>query len=317
MKEKPLCTIILPTIGRPKYFGAALASVAAQTYRPFNILVSDNAANPPIELAEIQKWAPEAIVRLVRRPARIEPTDHINLCVKEADGEYVFFMSDDDLIVPGYIAASMECILSEPSVNAVIAQKTRIEESFFGPISNAPIHFKTLPGNKFMARWLIEGNLNDILTTFPMLVRRRQMLECGGLPEYPDGSYSSNTVLFELCLGAKVGLLEGGYYYRVYPTSEGLQTPWRWLFAATQNYDRDLLALHKKGRLGGKLFLAIVRGNTGLLISRWKQLYRRRAGFANKVRPVLDIAFRIFNLGWHYGLGAVPKLHKYFDSDSE
>jgi glycosyltransferase involved in cell wall biosynthesis len=314
MNDKPLCTIILPTIGRPKYFGAALASVAAQTYRPLEILISDNAANPPVEPVEFQPM-PQVNVRWVRRPARIEPAAHINLCVKEAEGEYVFLMSDDDLMAPGYIAASMECILSEPAVNAVIARQIRVEESFFGPIADAPIPFETLPGNGFVSRWLIEGKLNDILTTFPMLARRRQMLECGGLPGYPDASNSTNTLLFELCLGAKAGLLDGGYYYRVYPTSEGLKTPWRWLLAATQDYDRDLLALHKKGRLENRLFLAITRGNTNLLISRWKQHYRRRAGFENKVRPVLDIAFRIINLGWHYGLGTVPRLYKYFDSE--
>ena len=313
MKDNPLCTIIVPTVGRPKYIGAALASVAAQTYRPLEILISDNAPNPSVEIGELQRQSPEAKVRLIHPvPPLLEPARHFNLCVKEAQGEYVFIMGDDDLISPDYIAASMECILGEPSVNAVIARQTRIGESFFGPISSTPIHFKTLPGDEFVSQWLIEGKLPDVLTTFPMVARRRQVLECGGLPEYPDASHSTNTLILQLCLGAKLGLLDGGYYYRVYPTSGGLGTPWRKLVAATQDYDRDLLVLHKKGRLDKKLFLAIMRGNTHLLISRWKQLYRRRPGFENKVRPVLDIAFRIFNLGWRHGLGAVPKLHKYF-----
>jgi len=313
MKDNPLCTIIVPTVGRPKYIGAALASVAAQTYRPLEILISDNAPNPSVEIGELQRQSPEAKVRLIRPlPPLLEPARHFNLCVKEARGEYVFIMGDDDLMSPGYIAASMECILGEPSVNAVIARQTRIGESFFGPVSTAPIHFKTLPGDEFVSQWLIEGKLPDVLTTFPMVARRRHMLECGGLPEYPDASHSTNTLILQLCLGAKLGLLDGGYYYRVYPTSGGLGTLWRKLIAATQDYDRDLLVLHKKGRLEKELFLAIVRGNTHLLISRWKQLYRRRPGFENKVRPVLDIAFRIFNLGWRHGLGAMPKLHKYF-----
>lgn len=313
MKDNPLCTIIVPTVGRPKYIGAALASVAAQTYRPLEILISDNAPNPSVEIEDLQRQSPEAKVRLIRPlPPLLEPARHFNLCVEEARGEYVFIMGDDDLMSPGYIAASMECILGEPSVNAVIARQTRIGESFFGPVSSTPIHFKTLPGEEFVSQWLIEGKLPDVLTTFPMVARRRQVLECGGLPEYPDASHSSNTLLFKLCLGAKLGLLDGGYYYRVYPTSGGLATHWRKLVAATQDYDRDLLVLHEKGRLEKKLFLAIVRGNTHLLISRWKQLYRHRPGFENKVRPVLDIAFRIFNLGWRHGLGAMPRLHKYF-----
>jgi glycosyltransferase involved in cell wall biosynthesis len=310
MKEKPLCTIILPTIGRPKYFGAALASVAAQTYRPFNILVSDNAANPPIELAEIQKWAPEAIVRLVRRSTRLAGPHHINLCLQEADGEYVFIMSDDDLIVPGYVSAAMECMSSEPSVVAVVALQTAIDESFFGPVSNLPINFKTLLGNEFVTRWF-NGENPGVWNLFPMLVRRRRVLECGGFPDYPTGSYGDITLFFQLCLGAKMGLLDGGYYYRVYPTSAGLAAPWRGLLMATNCYERDLLDLHKKGRLERKLLLAIIRSNTHLLIGRWKQLYRHRPGFENKACPLFDLALRTLSVSWRYGLGALPKLHKY------
>jgi hypothetical protein len=162
---------------------------------------------------------------------------------------------------------------------------------------------------------VIERKLQDVLTTFPMVARRRQLLEYGGLPEYPDASHSTNTLILQLCLGAKLGLLDEGYYYRVYPTSGGLAASWRKLVAATQDYDRDLLDLHRQGRLKKSFLLALMHSNTQLLILRWKNLYRQRPGFENKVRPVRDIAFRIFNLGCRHGLGVMPKLHKYFNTE--
>jgi glycosyltransferase involved in cell wall biosynthesis len=313
MMDNPLCTIIVPTIGRPKYIGASLASVAAQTYRPLEILVSDNGTHLSADVEEVRRRAPQASVRLFRPlPPRLPPARHFNLCLQEARGEYVFIMGDDDLMSPGYIAASMECILSLRSVNAVLARQTEIEESFFGPISDAPIRFTTLTGEEFVAQWLSEGKLRDVLTTFPMVARRQQVLECGGLPEYPDASHSSNTLILQLCLGARLGLLDRGYYYRIYPTSGGLATPWRNLFAANRDYERDLMDLYKAGRLEKKLLLALIRGNTQLLMGRWKRIYRNRPGFENRIRPLLDLTARIFNLGRHCGLGAVPKLHKYF-----
>jgi glycosyltransferase involved in cell wall biosynthesis len=311
MNEKPLCTVILPTIGRPKFFGPALASVAAQTYRPLEILVSDNAANPPIELAEIQKWAPQANVRLVRRSTRLAGPDHFNLCLKEVDSEYVFLMADDDLIAPSYLSAAMECILSNSLVGMVTAVQTAIDESFSGPISNAGISFKILPGSEFAVR-LFDGDNPGVWNINPMLVRRRQVLEYGGFGDYPTGSFSDYTLFFQLCLGAKLGLLDGGYYYRIYPTSEGLAAPWRGLLMALSCYERDLLDLHKKGRLERKLLLLIIRGNTGLLLSRWKELYRHRPGFENKACPLFDMAWRTLAVGWRYGLRAEPKLYKYF-----
>jgi glycosyltransferase involved in cell wall biosynthesis len=314
MKVKPLCTVILPTIGRPMFFGPALASVAAQTYRPLNILVSDNAANPPIELAEIQKWAPEANVRLVRRSPRLDGPDHFNLCLKEVDSEYIFLMADDDLIAPGYVSAAMECILSNSSVGMVTALQTAIDESFFGPISDAPINCKVLPGNEF-AVGLFDGDNPGVWNISAMLVRRRQVLEYGGFCDYPTGSFSDYTLFFQLCLGSKLGLLDGGYYYRVYPTSAGLAAPWRTLLVALSCYERDLLELHRKGRLGRKFLLLIIRGNTRLLFSRWKQLYRHRPGLGNKVRPLFDMAWRTLAVGWRYGLGAEPIICKYFGSE--
>lgn len=312
MENNPLCTIIVPTVGRPQYFGAALASVAAQTYSPLEILVSDNGPEPSVDIGEIRQQAPPADVRLFRPlPPLLPPARHFNLCLKEARGEYVFIMGDDDLMSPDYIAASMTCILGEPEVNAVIARQTRIEESFFGPVSDAPIHFTTMTGEEFFTQWQVELKIRDVLTTFPMVARRRQLLERGGLPEYPDASHSSNTSLLRLCLGARLGLLDGGYYYRVYPTSGGLATPWRNLVAANRDYERDLLTLQRQGRLEKKLFLALLRGNTHLLVGRWSRLYRGRPGFENKVRPVFDVALRMLNLACRHGPGAVPVFNKF------
>lgn len=310
MKDHPLCTIIVPTIGRPKYIGASLASVAAQTYLPLEILVSDNGPEPSVDIGEIQRQNLQAEVRLIHpQPPLLPPARHFNLCLEAARGEYVFIMGDDDLMAPGYIAASMECILDDPSVNAVIARQTEINETFFGPVSDAPIRFTTMMGEEFFARWL-EGKIQGVWTTFPMVARRRRLLECGGLPEYPDASHSTNTLLLQLCLGSRLGLLDGGYYYRVYPASGGLAMPWRNLLAANREHERDLLALQRQGRLEKKLFLGVLRANTRLLLGRWKWLYRRRPGFENKVRPVSDIALRILNLAWRHGPGAVPGLHK-------
>lgn len=313
MKEKPLCTIIIATIGRPEYFGAALASVSAQTYRPLNILISDNAANPPIDRAEIQNWAPGADVRLVRHNTRLTAVKHANFCLQEATGEFVFLMSDDDLIAPDYINTAMECMETDSQVGVVISQQTKIDESFFGPISRATIQFKTLTGSNFVTQWAIENKMPNLLTTAPMLARRLEILEHGGFPDYPDGSHSPNLLLFKLCLGVKVGVLDGGYYYRIYPMSSGLLTPWGLLLTATENYDRDLLELHQQGRIKKELIRALLLGNTRLLVARWRNIYRHWKGLGNKVTPVFDIAFRILRLGWLHGLGTVPKIHRYLD----
>ena len=307
---KPLCTIIIPTIGRPKYFGPALASAAAQTYTPLSVLVSDNAANPSIELAEIRKWAPNANLRLVRREPKMTPSAHMNLCFQEAGGDYVMVLSDDDLIVPGYVSAAMDCILSDASVSVVLSRQEAIDENFLGPLSGLPITSSTLPGNEFVSTWFREGS-QGVLTMIPMLARRQHILECGGLPEYPTGANSDNLLFFRLCLGAALGLLSGGYYYRVYPNSSGLAMPWSELVLAVEISERDIFALFKSGRLDRHTFFAMIRAGTRTLLARWKQLYRHRPGFENKICPLFDVLRRIPKVGSRYGIQAVPLVHKF------
>ncbi len=309
MNQKPLCTVILPTIGRPQYFGAALASVAAQTYEPMEILVSDNAANPPITVEDLERWAPGANIRLVRRPERVAGPEHINLCVADSSGEYVFFMSDDDLIAPDLIRASMDCILSDPEVGAVVSSQSTIDESFSGSIPNVPIAYKTIPGDDFAEMWTNGGN-PGVANIFPMLVSKQKFLGFQGFRPYPTGNGADLLMFFQLCLGRKVGLVDGGYHYRIYPTSEGLAAPWKGLRMAVECYDRDLHALYLEGRLKHRIFQAMVRGNTRLLLYRRKALYSGRKGLKNKLTPSIDVALRLMKIGWKYGLGTLPLIYK-------
>jgi glycosyltransferase involved in cell wall biosynthesis len=310
-RVKPFCTLIIPTIGRPKYFGPALASAAAQTYQPLEILVSDNAADPPITRAEIEKWAPNADVRLIRRPQRLDAAVHANLCLQDARGEYFFGLSDDDLISPRFISAAMDCILSDPQVAVVVTRQIRIDESFLGPVTDPSIHFTTMGGGDYVAQWIREG-IPDVFTMTSMLTRRRALLDQGGFPNYPIGAASDNMVVFRLCLGAKIGILDGGYYYRVYPASTGLAMTWRELVLALDLAQRDYLALYQGGRLDRRTFLAIVRGELRFLLNRWWLFCRQRPGFENKVQPLLDVIRRTFQVGHRYGVGAIPILHKLF-----
>lgn len=313
MNQKPLCTVILPTIGRPQYFGAALASVAAQTYQPMEILVSDNAANPPVTVAELERWAPGANIRLIRRAERIAGPEHINLCVGDSSGEYVFFMSDDDLIAPDLIRASMDCILSDAEVGAVVSSQTTIGECFSGSVPHEPITYKTIPGDDFAEMWINGGN-PGVENIFPMLVSKDKFLGFQGFRPYPTGNGADLLMFFQLCLGRKVGLVDGGYHYRIYPSSEGLAAPWKGLRMAVECYDRDLHALYLEGRLKHHVFQAMVRGNTGLLVHRRNKLYAHRKGLENTLVPIFDIAFRILANGWKYGVGSIPLLHKILSS---
>jgi hypothetical protein len=143
-----------------------------------------------------------------------------------------------------------------------------------------------------------------------MLVSKEKFLGFHGFRPYPTGNGADLLMFFQLCLGRKVGLVDGGYHYRIYPTSEGLAAPWKGLRMAVECYDRDLHALYLEGRLKRHIFQALVRGNTGLLVHRRNKLYSRRKGLENTLVPIFDIAVRLLKNAWKYGLRSIPLLHK-------
>jgi glycosyltransferase involved in cell wall biosynthesis len=302
MKRAPLCTIILPTIGRPKYFGAALESVVAQTYSNLNILVSDNGADPAVKLEA------RSNLRVVRRKMRIPAVEHINRCIQEADGDYIFLMSDDDILAPSYIAAGMERIADDASVGVVISKQELIDEAFLGPVADSSLSGSILQGSDFTARWADYGD-TGVATVFPMLARRSELMACGSFPDYPTASYCDTMVFFRLCLHRKLCLIDGGYFYRIYPTSSGLAAPWSELLEAQKRFEEDLISLHKKDVLGSELLAAILRSDTRLLVNRWLKLYRFRTGLGNKVVPLIDISARLASLCARFGFAALPKFH--------
>jgi glycosyltransferase involved in cell wall biosynthesis len=99
----PLVSIIIPTYNqRSDFLQECLESAIGQTYSNIEIIVSDNhSTNESISVLE--KF-PRDKFKIIKPPQHLEVIDHFSFAAAAATGEYISFLSSDDLLYPDCIA---------------------------------------------------------------------------------------------------------------------------------------------------------------------------------------------------------------------
>jgi glycosyltransferase involved in cell wall biosynthesis len=101
----PLVSVIMPALNRAAYIGAAIASVQAQTYRDWELIVSDDGSTD--ETCEVVGALADRDprIRLTRNPGPHGPGAARNHAIAEARGDWLAFLDSDDLWDAGKLRA--------------------------------------------------------------------------------------------------------------------------------------------------------------------------------------------------------------------
>ena len=91
-------SVCLPSYNYARFLGEAIASVLAQTYQDFELIIVDDASSDGSE--EIIHRFPDQRVRFFRHEANLGPVRTWNRCLSLARGEYLCFLCADDLFRP-------------------------------------------------------------------------------------------------------------------------------------------------------------------------------------------------------------------------
>lgn len=116
----PLVSIIIPTYNRPEAVKRAITSALKQTYVPTEILVVDDGSDVPYEVL------PSA-VRYIRYEQNRGKSAVMNDAVKEAKGEYIVFLDDDNVFYPDFLSVCVK-YMSEYDVVTTSRDIEGIEE---------------------------------------------------------------------------------------------------------------------------------------------------------------------------------------------
>ena len=137
--KAPLVSIMIPTYNRPTYFRETLESALSQTYPNVEVIVCDNSTDDRTEEL-MQAYRADVRVRYVRnREAKTKeenfmPFEHL------AQGEYLQWCMDDDILLPDKITRMVDAFLSEPTATLVTSIRGVIDGdgAYLGQWQDAP-----------------------------------------------------------------------------------------------------------------------------------------------------------------------------------
>lgn len=97
-EEGPMVSVIIRTKDRPELLMEALESLGASSYRRFEVLIVNDGGAPPLLPAELSLQA-----RTIDLPENLGRAGAANAGLEAANGDYVSFLDDDDLVDPEHL----------------------------------------------------------------------------------------------------------------------------------------------------------------------------------------------------------------------
>jgi glycosyltransferase involved in cell wall biosynthesis len=115
----PLFTIAIPTFNRARWLERCVVSALSQTFRSFEVIVSDNASVD--ETASVLGQLSDERLSVVRQPHNIGATGNWNACVAGANGTYIVMLSDDDSIASHFLERCGALVTDDVDVPVIVA----------------------------------------------------------------------------------------------------------------------------------------------------------------------------------------------------
>ncbi len=116
----PKVTVITRTYrGRGVFLKQAMQSVFNQTYPNIELIVAEDGGNTQLEIVEsASNYAPAHVAVHFLENEKIGRSGVGNAAMAIAQGEYYMFLDDDDLLFSDHVETLMQCLLSDPDLDA-------------------------------------------------------------------------------------------------------------------------------------------------------------------------------------------------------
>ena len=124
--EKPLVSIVTPTLNQARFLEETIHSVIAQDYANIEyILVDGGSQDGSLEI--IEKYASH-FAWWVSEPDRGQ-TDAINKGLSKAHGEILAWINSDDVYLPGAIGQAVKALQDNPDAGMIYGDANLIDEN--------------------------------------------------------------------------------------------------------------------------------------------------------------------------------------------
>jgi glycosyltransferase involved in cell wall biosynthesis len=221
MTESPTVTVCIPTYNRRELLAASLGSVLDQSCRDVEVIVSDNASTDGTE--DYVRSLNDPRIRYDRLEQNIGLFGNLSRCLHLGTGQYRVMLPDDDLMLPGNLAAKVRFLEAHPSAGMVHSAFRYLDSGGrpVGPTENwSRLGEDTLePGASFLRRSLAVGGIVCVSS-----VMLRSDLVADERFDADDGPYADIALWLRVAARSDVGFLAAplsGYLVHAASASSG------------------------------------------------------------------------------------------------
>lgn len=123
-------SICIPTYNRPDLLMEAVRSCLAQTLQPFEIIIGDDSKNTQSQeavLELLERGLGTDQIKYHKNPVSLGQADNVNTLISKVIGDKMVLLHDDDLLLPGALAAMVAAFENNPKVDAVFGKQYIID----------------------------------------------------------------------------------------------------------------------------------------------------------------------------------------------
>lgn len=188
-------SFIMPAY-KAQYFKEALNSILGQSFRDFNVIISDDCSPEGIKELADSFLSDERVIyrRNLSNMGSARLADHWNLLLDLCDSEYLIVASDDDVYDSRFLEETDSIIQKYPGVN-LIHTRARIIDGNGNPDREDETLDEFLPFEKHINHFI---NPHAVLCIGNYVFRTSALKEAGGFAKLPLGWKSDSATAIEL-----------------------------------------------------------------------------------------------------------------------
>lgn len=125
----PFFSVLIPSYNRPELIGAAVASVLANDWPDFELIISDNQSPRRAEIVQVlQPFLADPRVQLHLQPQNLYEAGNRDFLTQTARGEWHVILCDDDKLYPHALRTLANAIARTPTVDLFTFGYTIVDE---------------------------------------------------------------------------------------------------------------------------------------------------------------------------------------------
>ena len=179
-QQLPLVTVGVPVFDCERWIRQALEAILAQSYKNFELLISDNCSTDASYEICKNYARQDARVRLRQNPHNVGVTENFNILCRNAAGKYFKYASCNDLCAPDFLLRCVEVLETHPDV-VICHPRTRrlFEDTGKFEDDECTLHLMSEDPVERMTIYLESGGLNNVAHGLIRLDVLRKTLSLG------------------------------------------------------------------------------------------------------------------------------------------